>query len=221
MKSSATDMVSDADRAAEAAIVRRLQQHRPDDGILGEEGAKAAGASGRRWVIDPLDGTTNYLYGYPFWSVSVAVEDATGPLAAVVHHVLAAETYRAARGRGCDLNGTTVSVRDEDRLATALIATGFNYQAEVRSAQAESLRRVLPRVRDVRRAGSAAIDLASVAAGRVDGYYEVGLNPWDWAAGALLVTEAGGAVRVLDGDPPGVVAAGPSLIDALAGLVAA
>jgi myo-inositol-1(or 4)-monophosphatase len=149
-KSSATDPVSDADRAAETAIRELLAAERPEDGLLAEEGSRAEAASGRRWVVDPLDGTVNYLYGF----------------------------------------------------------------------QAEVVRRVLPRVRDIRRAGAAALDMAWLAAGRLDGYYERGLNPWDWAAGRLLVEEAGGAVADLPGQPPGLVAASPALLPALRELVA-
>jgi len=219
-KSSATDLVSDADRAAEASIYELLQRERPDDSIVAEEGASAAGSSGRRWLVDPLDGTTNYLYGYPAWCVSVALEDERGGLAGVVHDPVRRETFSAGRGGGCDLNGEPVRVRDRGHRETALIATGFGYDGRLRAAQAEVLLRVLPRVRDVRRGGSAALDLAWTAAGRVDGYYERGLKPWDWAAGTLLVIEAGGAIRELEGEPFGLVASGAGLIGDLDALVA-
>jgi myo-inositol-1(or 4)-monophosphatase len=218
-KTSATDPVSDADREAEAAIVRLLEAERPDDALLAEEGDTATGATGRRWVIDPLDGTVNFLYGNPQWCVSVAVEDAAGGLAAVVYDPLREELFRAARGGRCELNGRAVRVREPESLAAALLATGFSYRAELRAAQAEVVSRVLPRARDVRRAGSAALDLAWLAAGRVDGYWETGLNPWDWAAGTLLVTEAGGAVERISEEPPGLAAAGPRLLTELVGLV--
>ena len=220
-KSSATDLVSDADRAAESLIIDRLRTDRPDDGILGEEGTSADAAGGRRWLVDPLDGTTNYLYGYPVWSVSVALEDDRGGLAAVVHDPVRGETFRAARGQGCELNGAPARVRDHDRLDTALVATGFGYASELRARQAEALSRILPRVRDLRRGGSAALDLAWLACGRVDGYFERGLKPWDWGAGRLLVAEAGGDVRELPGTPAGLAAAGPALCGALFELVAA
>jgi myo-inositol-1(or 4)-monophosphatase len=195
--------------------VELLGRERPDDAVLGEEGAGEGGSSGRRWVIDPLDGTTNYLYGHPQWCVSVALEDGDGGLAGVVHDPARGETFRAARGEGADLDGRPIAVRDHDDLATALIATGFGYDPERRAEQAEVIRRVLPRIRDIRRAGAAALDLAWLAAGRLDGYYERGLNPWDWAAGSLLVTEAGGVVEPLDGEPFGIVAAGPRLVGPL------
>jgi myo-inositol-1(or 4)-monophosphatase len=213
-------MVSDADRAAEHAIVEMLRAERPDDGLLGEEGTSEEATSGRRWVIDPLDGTTNYLYGYPAWAVSVALEDDRGGLVGVVHDPSRDELFAAERGAGATLNGEQIHVREGAALDRSLIATGFGYEAERRARQAEVLRRVLPAVRDIRRAGAAAIDLAWVAAGRIDGYWERGLHRWDWAAGRLLVTEAGGEVRDLGGEPHGLVAAGGDLIGALEELVA-
>jgi myo-inositol-1(or 4)-monophosphatase len=221
VKSSATDMVSDADREAEAAIYELLRRERPDDALVAEEGSGEGGSSGRRWVVDPLDGTTNYLYGHPQWCVSVALEDSEGGLAGVVYDPPREETFRAARGEGAELNGAPIRVRDHDDLSTALVATGFGYDSERRATQAEVLRRVLPRIRDIRRAGAAALDLAWLAAGRLDGYYERGLNPWDWAAGSLLVIEAGGRVEPLPGEPFGLVAAGPRLVEPLRELVEA
>ncbi len=214
-KSSMTDMVSDADRKAEEAISRLLRAERPDDGLLGEEGLSADGVSGRRWVVDPLDGTTNYLYRYRAWCVSVALEDGDGGLVGVVHDPLAGETFRAARGEGAFVNRSPMRVREDAPLERALIATGFGYDPEVRAGQAAVLQRVLPAVRDVRRAGAAALDLCHVAAGRLDGYYERGVQPWDWAAGALIVREAGGAVLPLEGGRPGVAAARPGLVEQL------
>jgi myo-inositol-1(or 4)-monophosphatase len=219
VKSSVTDMVSDADRDAEAAITELLRAERPDDALLGEEGAAEGGSSGRRWVVDPLDGTTNYLYSFPAWCVSVALEDDAGAVLGVVHDPVRGETYRAERGRGADLNGDAIRVRDHDDLGTALLATGFGYDAEVRRAQAEVVLRVLPLVRDIRRAGAAALDLCWLAAGRLDGYWERGLKPWDWAAGRLIVEEAGGATIDLSGRRHGLVAGSPGLVEELAELV--
>jgi myo-inositol-1(or 4)-monophosphatase len=199
--------------------VDTLRSERPDDGVLGEEGAATATESGRRWLVDPLDGTTNYLYGYPAWSVSVAVEDADGGLAGVVCDPVRGETFRAARGAGSELNGAAISMRDHDRLHTALVATGFGYSPELRSTQARALEHILPAVRDLRRGGSAALDLCWLASGRLDGYFERGLNPWDWAAGRLVVTEAGGLVEELPGEPAGLVAATPALLEPLRRLV--
>jgi len=220
VKSSSTDMVSDADREAEQAIVDLLQAERPDDGILAEEGAEEEAASGRRWVVDPLDGTTNFLYGYPAWAVSVALEDVDGGLVGIVFDPARGELFAAERGGGATLNGAPIRVREDAPLARALIATGFGYDAERRARQAEVVRSVLPAVRDIRRGGAAALDLAWVAGGRVDGYWERGLHRWDWAAGRLLVSEAGGEVRDLDGEPHGLVAAAPGLVAELEELVA-
>lgn len=206
-KSSATDMVSDADREAERAIRELLQAERPADGLIAEEGSQSASESGRRWVVDPLDGTINFLYGFPAWAVSVAVEDTEGTLAGVVFEPVRGECFAAARGAGALLDGSPIRVRDGTPLERALVATGFGYDAERRGWQAEMVARLLPRARDIRRAGAAALDLAWLAAGRIDAFYEHGLNPWDWAAGRLIAEEAGAAVRDLGGDPPGLVAA--------------
>ncbi|HKF81081.1 MAG TPA: inositol monophosphatase family protein [Thermoleophilaceae bacterium] len=220
-KSSVTDPVSDADRAAEDAIRKLLAAERPDDGLLAEEGSRAEAASGRQWIVDPLDGTVNYLYGFPAWCVSVALRDGEGNAVGVVRDPLRDETFRAARSHGCELNGSPVRVRERDDLSRALVATGFAYDQERRTRQAEVVRRVLPQVRDIRRAGAAALDLSWLAAGRLDGYWERGLRAWDWAAGRLLVEEAGGAVAELPGEPYGLVAANPALLPALAALVSA
>jgi myo-inositol-1(or 4)-monophosphatase len=219
-KSSETDLVSDADREAEEVIASLLSAERPEDGLLAEEGSARQGAGGRRWIVDPLDGTINYLYRLPAWCVSVALEDAEGPAVGAIFHPLRDELFAATRGGGCTANGAPVRVRGRERLDMALVATGFSYEPERRAEQAELVRRVLPRVRDIRRAGAAALDLAWVAAGRLDGYYERGLKPWDWAAGRLLVTEAGGATEEMRGEPMGLVAANPALLPALAELVA-
>jgi myo-inositol-1(or 4)-monophosphatase len=219
-KTSDTDLVSDADRAAEEVIRELLEAERPEDGLIAEEGSRHDAESGRRWVVDPLDGTVNFLYGIPHWAVSVAVEDGEGPAAGVVFDPVREEAFQAVRGGGCELNGHPVRVRDGQPLERAMIATGFSYQEERRAAQAEVAGRVLPRVRDIRRAGAAALDLAWLAAGRLDGYYERGLSPWDWSAGRLLVTEAGGAVQEMPGEPMGLVAASPELLPRLAELVA-
>ena len=206
-KSSRTDMVSDADRDAETLVVELLRSERPEDGLLGEEGSSVTGASGRRWVVDPLDGTTNFLYGFPAWSVSVALEDDAGSLAGVVFDPGRNELFSAARGEGARLNGEPLAVRDCERAETALVATGFSYEATQRALQAEVLSGLIAGVRDIRRGGSAALDLSWLAAGRLDGYYERGLKPWDWASGRLLVQEAGGVLAEMPGQPLGIVAA--------------
>jgi myo-inositol-1(or 4)-monophosphatase len=210
-KSSATDPVSDADRDAEALIRTMLRRERPDDALLGEEGGASAGETALRWVVDPLDGTVNYLYRFPAWCVSIACEDADGGLVAAVFDPARDELYTAARGRGAACDGRPLQVRSGSDLRTALVGTGFGYVAAQRARQAEVAARLIPQVRDIRRGGSAALDLAWVAAGRLDGFYEHGLNPWDRAAGELLVREAGGRVDDLppaDGLPAGIIAAG-------------
>lgn len=237
-KSSATDMVSDADRASERLIVERLRAARPHDAILGEEQGVSAGTSGVRWVIDPLDGTTNYLYGLPCFVVSIAaVLDGAAEMdgeavAGVVHDPVHGETFTAAAGEGAFLNGRPIAVSGHADLATALVATGFGYEAARRAQQAPVVARVLPRVRDIRRHGAAALDLCNVACGRVDAYYERGLQAWDMAAGALIVREAGGLTAAIEGGPaswtgpapgmgPGsIVAATPALLEPLRRLVA-
>ena len=217
-KSTRTDMVSDADRDAEAVIEGILLGERPADGLLAEEGATSAATSGRRWVVDPLDGTTNYLYGFPAWAVSIALEDAEGGAVGVVLDPLRDELFSARRGAGAHVNGEAIEVSGREELSRALIATGFGYDAERRARQATALARLLPAVRDIRRAGAAALDLCMVAAGRLDGYYERGLQPWDWAAGSLIVSEAGGTLIELDGNPDGLVAASPAIAEGLAAL---
>jgi myo-inositol-1(or 4)-monophosphatase len=220
-KSSDTDPVSEADRESEALLVRLIAEARPDDGLLGEEGSGRAGTTGVRWVVDPLDGTVNYLYRYPAWSVSVACEDAEGPLAACVYHPALDEAFVAARGHGATLGGTPIRVNGTADLEHALIATGFAYGVEGRRRQAPVVARVLEAARDIRRGGSAALDLCYVACGRVDGYYETGVNRWDWLGGSLVAREAGAAfaVRERDGRPPLVLAAPPGIFDALEHIV--
>jgi myo-inositol-1(or 4)-monophosphatase len=224
-KSSDTDLVSDADRGAERAVRDLLALERPDDGLLAEEGSRSEAASGRRWIVDPLDGTINFLYGFPAWGVSVALEDTEGVAVGVVLDAVRDECFMAERGRGArvrDADGEVTPLRVGARreLGRALVATGFSYEPARRAVQAEVVRTILPRVRDIRRAGAAALDLSWLAAGRVDAYYERGLNPWDWAAGRLLVEEAGGTIVDLEGDPHGLIAAAtPELLAELAELV--
>ena len=178
-KSSPTDLVSAADVDAEAAIRGVLERRRPGDGLLGEEGSDEAGSTGLRWVVDPLDGTVNYLFGVPQWSVSVACEDHVG----VVLDPNTGERFEAVAGVSATLAGEPLRASVQSDLGTALVATGFGYEAAVREAQAAQLAVLLPRVRDIRRFGSAALDLAWTAAGRYDAYYERGVKPWDVAAG--------------------------------------
>jgi myo-inositol-1(or 4)-monophosphatase len=213
-KSSATDMVTEMDRAAEAHIVERLLAARPDDGVLGEEGASRPGTSGVRWVIDPVDGTTNFVYGFPAFAVSIAAERDGAAVAGVVANVPLGEVFTARAGGGARLDGEPIHCSETTGLPSALVATGFNYDAARRAHQAGVLSTVIPRIRDIRRAGAASLDLCSVACGRVDAYYETGLHAWDFAAGALVATEAGALVSDLDGRLPAgefVMAAPPAL----------
>ena len=216
-KSSPTDLVSEADLLAERSIRDLLARRAPDDAIMGEEGADTPGTSGRRWIVDPLDGTINFLYGIPQWAVSVACEGVAG----VVFDPNRDELFIAADGRA-ELNGEALQASRCDDLSRALVGTGFGYEAHVRRAQAEIVARVLPQVRDIRRAGSAALDLAWAAAGRLDAFYEFGVKPWDIAAGTLLCTAAGLEVRELQPRgalPAGVLAAPPALVEPLLALV--
>jgi myo-inositol-1(or 4)-monophosphatase len=222
-KSSATDMVTDLDQRSETMIVSALREARPDDAIVGEEGAHHVGTSGIGWLIDPIDGTTNFLYALPGWAVSIAALDDAGPLAGAVYVPTFGELYCAARGKGARLNGHPIHCSDKTDLATALVGTGFAYQPGERSKQGALVARVLPRVRDIRRFGSAAADLCMVGAGRLDAYYEEGLAPWDLAAGELIARESGAVLTDRAGGPvrPGsVVAAGPALHAQLLALLA-
>jgi myo-inositol-1(or 4)-monophosphatase len=221
-KSSRTDLVSDVDRASEAVVVGMIRGERPEDRVVAEEGSDAPGASGLRWLVDPLDGTINYLWGIPHWGVSIACLDERGALVGVVHDPARDETFTAARGAGSRMGERALALDGGGDLAEALVATGFSYRAEERERQARRLPAVLPAVRDVRRLGSAALDLAWVACGRFDAFYETGLAPWDGAAGALLVAEAGGVVEELpsrDGLPSGVLACRPGLAGRLLALI--
>ncbi len=244
-KSSTTDVVTVMDTAAESLIRSALRRARPDDGLLGEEGAEHSGSSGISWVVDPIDGTVNYLYGLPLYAVSVAAvvgdpadaswEPVAGAVCAPGHGVV----WSAHRGGGARVRDLTalpgppsaeplgpprpVAVSPQADLAQALLGTGFSYVPDVRTEQARVLQHVLPAVRDIRRLGSAATDLCLVADGRLDGYYERCLNPWDLAAGWLVVTEAGGRVTGARGNDPDadlVVAANPSLHPQLLELLA-
>jgi myo-inositol-1(or 4)-monophosphatase len=201
-KTSPTDMVSEMDRAAEQLIVDELRSARPNDAIVGEEGADDDGTSGVRWVVDPIDGTTNYLYALPGFAVSIAAELHGVTVAGVVAVPMLNETFTAVLGGGAYRNGEAIGVTTVEDPSLALVATGFSYEPERRRRQAVVLNSVLPEVRDLRRLGAASVDLCSVACGRVDAYYERGLQPWDYAAGALVAAEAGAMVGDLDGGSP-------------------
>ncbi|MYQ53168.1 MULTISPECIES: inositol monophosphatase family protein [unclassified Streptomyces] len=213
-KSSPIDVVTEMDIGAEKLITGFLSDRRPADGFLGEEGASAEGTSGVRWVIDPLDGTVNYLYGLPTWAVSIAAERDGERVVGVVEAPMRRETFHAVLGSGAHLNGEPLRCRPTAPLDQALVSTGFNYVTEVRTHQAEVARLLIPRLRDIRRGGSAAIDLCDVAAGRLDGYFERGLHPWDLAAGDLIAREAG----ALTGGRPGLPADGDLTVAATPGV---
>lgn len=228
-KSSPTDVVTAVDRAAEELITARLLGARPGDGLLGEEGGERPGTTGVRWVVDPVDGTVNLLYGLPAFAVSIAAEVDGQVVAGVVHNVLTGEVYTATAGGGAH---ETSPARPEPvrltgsspaSLEQTLVLTGFGYRVEQRRAQGAVVAQLLPQVRDIRRHGSAALDLCTVAAGRADAYYEVGLNAWDHAAGALVAAEAGVVVTGLPGrtfaDPMSIAVA-PSVAGPFVDLVA-
>jgi myo-inositol-1(or 4)-monophosphatase len=240
-KSTPTDLVSDADLASEHAIRQLLARRRPEDGFVGEEGGSSDGSSGLRWVVDPLDGTINYLFGIPQWSVSVAVRDDAGTVAGAVYDPNRNELFTATRDGRARLigpagvlelsgprhahgvEGASAAGAAGELLSTAMVATGLSYAAEVRAAQARVLERVIPRVRDIRRFGSAALDLAWTAAGRYDAYFERAVNEWDIAAGALVCECAG--LRVLELPvhehlPWGILVARETLAEQLLELVA-
>ncbi|MEW2494273.1 inositol monophosphatase family protein [Streptomyces nodosus] len=217
-KTSAIDVVTEMDIAAEKLITGLLTDRRPEDGLLGEEGASVEGTSGVEWVIDPIDGTVNYLYGLPGWAISIAARKDGETLVGVVHAPMRGETFRAVRGEGAFLNDRPVRVRPAPDLGFALVGTGFGYLTERKIHQAEVVLQLIPEVRDIRRAGSAAIDLCDVAAGRLDAYYERGLNPWDYAAGDLIAREAGALTGGRPGEPlsPALtIAAPPGLFEQL------
>ncbi len=221
-KSTPTDLVSEADLAAERAIRELIAARRPGDAILGEEGGETQEGEGLRWVVDPLDGTVNFLFGIPQWCVSVAVGDDDGGLAGVVFDPLRDELFAGERGSRATLNGEPIAGSDSSELATSLVGTGFAYSSEVRELQAQVLAGVLPRVRDVRRMGSAALDLAWTAAGRYDAFYERGVQAWDTAAGEVLCACSGLEIRPLQAQgvaPAGILVAPPGLIEALEALV--
>jgi myo-inositol-1(or 4)-monophosphatase len=229
VKSSPVDVVTAVDKASEELIVGRLLAARPDDGVLGEEGASRPGTSGVRWIVDPIDGTVNFLYDVPAYAVSIAAEVDGEVRAGAVLNAATGELFTATTGGGAQLSspGRAEPVRLAATapvgLEQTLVATGFGYQVEQRRAQGAVVAELLPRVRDIRRFGSAALDLCAVAAGRVDAYYELHLNPWDYAAGALIAAEAGVVVTGLPGRPfadPLGIAAAPSIAEPFVQLLA-
>lgn len=223
-KSTTTDLVTLHDRAAEATIVAGLSAARPDDAIFGEEGTNRAGTSGISWYVDPIDGTTNFVYDLPLWSTSIAAADSDGMLVGAVYAPALGELFAAARGMGATLGGRPIRCSDRSDIALALVGTGFSYQPDRRRQQASVVERLIGSVRDVRRMGSAALDLCYVAAGRYDAYYETGLNSWDSAAGELIATEAGCRSGDFRGGPPSpaqLLVTTPAIFDDMVTLLSA
>ena len=238
-KSSLTDVVTAADREAERLVAEALREARPHDGLLGEEGASTAGTTGITWVVDPIDGTVNYLYGLPAYAVSIAatvehdgrgstlpagtMADGRRAVAGAVYVPAFDELFDAHEGGGARVNGRPIRVSEREELSLALVGTGFGYTVERRTEQAEVARRLIPRVRDIRRDGACSLDLCGLASGRLDAYFERGPQAWDLAAGGLVATEAGARLEGLHGRAAGedlIVAAGPALFGPLHDLLA-
>ena len=213
-KSSARDFATHMDHASEKLIVSEILAARPEDGIIGEEGANRESQSGITWVIDPIDGTVNYFYNLPGWNISIAAKDDEGVLIGIVYAPTLNSMWRASRGGGAFLNDRAIHCSKAEHLEDSLIATGFSYDLAERVRQGEKIASLIPRVRDIRRNGAAAVDLCHVASGAVDGYFESGLKEWDLAAGGLIAREAGALVSGRHGTPAGeemVIAAGATL----------
>lgn len=198
-KSSPVDIVTEVDKAAESLIYERLMLARPDDGFLGEEGSSSESASGVTWIVDPIDGTVNFLYGIAYYSVSIAASVGDRIVAGVVVNIETRECFEATLGGGATCNGHPLGVREVVPVSQRLVVTGFGYLADVRAVQAAAVAALLLRVRDIRRLGSAALDLCAIGAGRADAYVEEGLNQWDMAAGGLVATEAGARLEIRPG----------------------
>ena len=213
-KSTPTDVVTEVDRAAEAYIRTELARQRPDDAVLGEEAGGRTGSSGVRWFVDPIDGTVNFVLGLPQYAVSIAAQVDERVVAACVHNPVSRDLFRATLGEGALLGEQRLRGPRDVPVERAVVGTGFGYDARQRARQATVVAALLPRIADIRRLGSAALDLCAVAAGRLDAYFEVGLNPWDWSAGALIAREAGCTVSGLRGRDPSaemIAVAGPAL----------
>lgn len=222
-KSSPTDMVTEFDRASEKMICDGLVAARPDDAIVGEEGASRPGNSGLTWHIDPIDGTSNFYFDLPMWAVSIGVADAEGPLAGAVYAPALEDMWAGARGLGATLNGSPIRARDNNVLTDAMVCTGYSYRVEERPAHARRVARLVTEVRDIRRFGAAAIDICLVATGRLDAYFEEHLHSWDLVAAQVIATEAGAVVTDYSGHPvtPNQVLAAsaaihPAVVDLLA-----
>jgi myo-inositol-1(or 4)-monophosphatase len=221
-KSTSTDMVTEYDKLTEASIITALRAARPNDSIVAEEGGGHNGDSGITWFVDPIDGTTNFLYDLPTWTVSLGAHDADGELAAVVFCPPLSETYTATRGGGAFLNGTRIYCNEINNIAHCLIATGFNYSPDNRLIQAARIPKIIANIRDIRRLGSASLDLCFVAVGRYDAYYEEHLFPWDLAAGTLIAKESGCTIGSIDGgevQPSAILASPPGVFTQIQDLI--
>lgn len=222
-KSTSIDLVTEFDKASEQLITEGLSIQRPNDGIVGEEGADVQSSSGIIWHIDPIDGTTNFFFDIPLWAVSIGAVDEHGPIAGAVYIPGLGEMFSAARGKGAFLNEQPIRPRENTQLSDALVATGFSYDISQRPHHTQRVAAMLNVVRDIRRLGAAAIDLCFVAAGRYDAYFEEGLNSWDLVAGQIIATEAGAMVTNFCGEvvtPQQVLASSPSLQQSMIELIA-
>lgn len=223
-KSTATDMVTEFDRASEKLIVEGLRERRPLDAIVGEEGASVTGTSGITWYIDPIDGTTNFLYDLPAWAVSIGAQDSNGPLAGVVYVPALGEMFSATRGGGAFLNNSPIRCNSISDISQALVCTGFSYSSDQRTIQANRVAQFIHQIRDIRRAGAAAIDLCFVACGRIDAYFEENLHQWDISAGILIAHEAGCRSGDFSGNqarPEEILTSAPAIFNGLSQLIMA
>lgn len=222
-KSSPIDMVTKYDKASEAMITDGLRRLRPDDGIVGEEGAAHTGTSGITWHVDPIDGTTNFFFDLPLWAVSIGAVDENGPIAGAVFAPALNDMFTASRDEGATLNGVPIAARDNSDISDALVCTGFSYRVHEREHHAQRVADMVMKVRDIRRFGAAAIDLCFVACGRLDAYFEEHLHSWDLVAGQIIATEAGALVTNYAGDPvtpQQVLASNPQVHSAMISLIA-
>lgn len=223
-KSSPTDMVTKYDRMCERLIVEGISSARPDDSIVGEEGADTQGTTGIEWHIDPIDGTTNYVFDQPNWSVSIGARDGQGPLVGAVYIPVLDEMFTAERGGGAFRNGAPITPRGVTEVSDALVATGFSYDPASRARHGQTVSRMVGSIRDLRRLGAASVDICFVACGRLDAYFEGGLNSWDIMAAQLVATEAGCTVSDFTGGPvtpAEVIASAPAIHRAIVDLHAA
>ena len=214
-KSGVFDFATQMDHESEKLIVAEILSARPDDGLIGEEGANRKSASGVTWVIDPIDGTVNYLYDIPGWCISIGAKDKDGALVGVVFSPATNSLWKASRGNGAYLNDVKISCNDPVALNRALVGSGFAYDIEKRKIQAALIERLLPEIRDLRRLGACAVDICHVASGSLDAYFEAGVNEWDYAAAGLIATEAGAVISIdkgiWNGEKNMVIVAGPAL----------